>query len=102
MSRFNDGEYINLVWDGPPDAYYVKGHVSNEDGKEALVKEAYLDEEQIEELGQAEHMYGRWSMEPGEDGGQQCLRDYMNPGRGRFKVTRFGVGIFAKNEKEVE
>ena len=92
MGRYNDGEYMRLVWDGQPDAFYIKGHVNTEDGW------AILTEEEIvkgREIGQAEQIYGRWSTE----GTTECphtLREYKSPGRGRFKITMFGLGMFAK------
>ncbi len=99
MGKYQDGQYIILVWDGFPDAHYVKGHVSDEDGRDIVINEACLDEDQAKKLGQAEHKYGRWSTEAdGPEGCSQTLREYKSPGRGRFKITVFGVGIFAKAE----
>jgi len=94
MAHFANGEYIPLVWDGRPDAYYFKGHISHWDGMTYLLEEEIIDEETI--IGPARRIYARWSMEPGEDGNQHILREYTKPGRGRFKVTEFGLGIFAK------
>jgi hypothetical protein len=94
MPRFADGEYITLVWDGQPDAHYFKGHISHEDGMTYLLEEEIIDEETI--IGHARHIFGRWSMEPGENDNQHILREYNKPGRGRFKITEFGLGIFAR------
>ncbi|KKL67465.1 hypothetical protein LCGC14_2134670 [marine sediment metagenome] len=94
MSRYEDGQYMNLTWDGTPDAYYIMGHVSHFRGVETLIDEGVIEDDS--RIGQAEHKYGRWSMEPGENGNQHFLREYCNPGRGHFKITVFGVGIFAK------
>ncbi len=94
--RYEYGQYMALIWDGTPDAYFIKGHVSDALGKETIEAEACLDAREAEALGEGEHRYGRWSMEPCEDGNGHVLRDYKDPGRGRFKVTMFGVGIFAK------
>jgi len=95
MARYTDGEYMNLIWDGlRPDAYYIKGHITHNSGIETLIDEGVIDDGA--EVGQAEHKYGRWSIEPGEDGNQHFLKEYRTPGRGRFKITVFGVGIFAK------
>lgn len=100
MSRYNDGEYMPLVWDGQPDAFYVKGHVNTKDGWDILLEEDVIGDR---EIGQAEQIYGRWSIEPGDwpiksgdDTWRHTLREYKNPGRGRFKITMFGIGIFAK------
>ncbi len=93
--RYNDGEIIDLSWDGRPDAYYIKGHVSHEDGIYTLIDFGKIDN--AADVGQAVHKYGRWSMQGDAPDGCNCvLRDYKNPGRGRFKVTVFGVGIFAQ------
>ena len=100
MSRYSVGEYMPLNWEGRPDAYYVMGHIGNEAGKDIIINEACLDEVEAENLGQAEHIYGRWSMEPGEDGNQHFLRECKGPGKGRFPITMFGVGVFAKKAQE--
>ena len=92
--RVVEGEYIPLIWDSRPDAYYIKGHLSHDDGIEILLDEGVIDDET--EIGHAQHIYARWSMEPGENGNHHVLRDYNKPGPGRFKATMFGVGIFAK------
>ncbi len=92
MSRYNDGDYMPLIWDGQPDAFYIKGHVNTKDGWSILVDEEVVDDRKI---GQAEQIYGRWSTE-GDTEWTHTLREYRNPGRGRFKITVFKVGIFAK------
>lgn len=91
--RYENGEYMCLVWDGSPDAYYIMGHVQHKEGLETLFGEGVIDDNT--QIGQARHLYGRWSMEPGEDGGQHYLREYTESGRGRFKITVFGAGSFA-------
>ncbi len=92
--RYNDGEYMNLIWDGPPDAYYIKGHMTHEQGIEILLGECAIEDEK--DVGQARQVYGRWSMQGDAPEGCSCvLRIYKESGRGRFKVTEFGVGIFA-------
>ena len=93
----NDGEYIPLCWDGRPYAYYIKGHVRHEVGIAILEDEEIIDEDTI--IGHGQHIYGRWSMEPGEDSNHHVLREYNTPGRGRFKITAYGLGIFAKKDK---
>ena len=92
MSRYNDGEYMPLAWDGQPDAFYIKGHVNTEEGWAILAEGDFAGGR---EIGQAEQIYGRWSTE-GDTEWTQTLREYKNPGRGRFKITKFGVGMFAK------
>ena len=92
MSRYNDGEYMPLLWDGQPDAFYIKGHVSTEDGWAILIEEEVVEGRKI---GQAVQKYGRWSTE-GDSEWSQTLREYNKPGRGRFKITVFSIGMFAK------
>lgn len=93
MSRYEDGQYMNLVWDGTPDAYHIKGHVNHADGIKTLIGEGVIEDDS--KIGQAVHKYGRWSTE-GDTEWTHTLREYKNPGRGRFKITVFGVGIFAE------
>jgi hypothetical protein len=94
--KFMDGEYIPLIWDGPPDAHYIKGHVSHEEGIEILIQEGAIYKDTV--IGQAYHCYGRWSMngEDSREDGNSSLKEYKRPGRGRFKITVFNLGIFAK------
>ncbi len=101
--KYNYGDYIYLIWEdgGSPDAYYIRGHVSHDEGIATLIGEGAIDNEF--EVGRADHIYGRWSMQPREDGTGHILRTYKEPGRGRFAITEFGVGIFAKKSiKESE
>ena len=94
MSRYTDGEYMNLTWDGQPDAQYIKGHVSHEDGMETLLEAGAIYEDTV--IGHARHIYGRWSTQgDAPEGVTHVLREYNKPGRGRFKITAFGCGIFA-------
>ena len=93
MGRYEDGQYMPLIWDGPADAYYIKGHVSHADGIETLIGECAIEDDS--DIGQAVHKYGRWSTE-GDVEWTHTLREYTGPGRGRFKITVFGIGIFAK------
>lgn len=94
MSRFNDGDYMSLLWDGQPDAFYIKGHVNTETGLAILTDEDVIGDRKI---GRAEQIYGRWSTE-GDTEWKHILREYKNPGRGRFKITVFRIGIFAKTD----
>ena len=98
--KYNNGDYIYLNWDGNPDAYYVKGHVENYTGLVILEDAGALDNGELDNIGVGQHLYARWSMEPGEDGNQHFLRTYKTPGRGRFKITEYGVGIFAVKENK--
>ncbi len=99
MSRYVDGEYMPLVWDGTPDAFYIKGHVSTEVGLATLRDNEVLEDAELDRLGEGIQKYGRWSMDGSREENGQILREYKEPGRGRFKITAFGVGIFAKRIK---
>ena len=92
MKKYNNGDYMSLIWDGQPDAFYIKGHVNTEDGWAILADEGIVEGR---EIGQAEQIYGRWSTE-GDTEWPLTLREYKSSGRGRFKITMFGVGMFAK------
>lgn len=98
MSKFANGEYMSLSWDGKPDAYYIMGHVTHDEGIEILQREGIIDNDTI--IGRAEHIYGRWSIETDEH--LQMLREYSSSGRGRFKITMFGLGIFAEVKKQCD
>ncbi len=101
MSKYKEREYMNLVWDGSPDAYYIKGHVTHEQGIEILEAQTCLDDDELEALGQAVQKYGRWSCQgDAPEGCKRVLREYTTAGRGRFKITCFGVGVFAKATAE--
>lgn len=96
MSRHANGEYIPLVGDGKPDAHYIMGHVSHDEGIETLREAGVVYDDTV--IGHAKHVYGKWSMETDEH--LQMLRQYNSAGRGRFKITMFGLGIFAKSSQE--
>lgn len=91
---FNDGEYMPLLWDGQPDAFYIKGHVDTETGLAIFAESDVIGDR---EVGQGVQKYGRWSTQ-GDSEWPLTLREYKNPGRGRFKITVFGIGIFAEKE----
>ena len=102
MSRYENGEYINLVWDGSPDAYYIRGHISEEAALGVLEEQGEMVDGKLENgdaIGKSRHVYARWSMQgDAPDGCTSVLRDYKEPGRGRFKVTVLYTGIFAKKD----
>lgn len=110
------GEPIALIWEGSPDDFFVKGHLSETEALTALNQEEllekgcnYFDKETKEWqwqwlkpiLGPAIHRYARWSMEPGPEGCSQTLRDYQEAGRGRFPVTQFHVLEWQKVDSPV-
>lgn len=100
------GEPISLIWEGDPEDYFVKGHLSEKEALDALNREELLEKgypvynkgtwgrdwqwyKPI--LSPALHRYARWSMEPGPEDCHHVLRDYAEPGRGRFPVTMFHI-----------
>ena len=98
-----DGEYICLIWEcGTPDAYYVRGHVDEDAAIATLEMEGEMLDGKLENgdtHGKPRHAYARWSVQgDAPDGCNRVLREYSSPGRGRFKVTVFDTGIFAKKD----
>ena len=88
MAKYKDGELISLVWDSCTlDAYYVKGHFDFDDAKETILSEECFEDNQLD--GKPfRHAYARWSTQgDAPEGCTVVLRDYKEPGRGRFKVT---------------
>ena len=55
--RYEDGEYMPLVWDGQPDAFYIKGHVDTKTGLAILGDWDVVGDRKI---GQGVQKYGRW------------------------------------------
>ena len=98
-----DGEYILLCWESnTPDAYYIRGHVAENVALCVLEEQGEMVDGKLESgaaIGKAMHKYARWSMQGDAPDGCCCvLRDYKEPGRGRFKVTVLYTGIFAKED----
>lgn len=88
MSRYEDGEYMHLHWDGIVDAHYIKGHVSHKDGVAILIEEEVIDD--ATDVSQAVQKYGRWSCQgDAPEGCISVLREYTKSGRGRFRITMF-------------
>lgn len=101
---------MQLVYDGWPDAFYIRGHVTDDEALSILEESeenerldmAYVEKDWVKTLYKARtasplRQYARWSIEPGPDGSYQTLRDYKVKGRGRFPVTVIQV---IKWEKE--
>ena len=92
--KYKHGQHIELVWDGQPDEFAIMGHVSTEQGLGILEEDGSVYNDTI--IGQGVHKYARWSCQGDRpDGCSQILRTYGTPGQGRFKVTTFGIGLFA-------
>lgn len=82
-----DGEFIYLITDGDPSAFFVRGHVDPELARQTIYDEAGPDFV----IADPVPWYARWSREPGPDGCVCVMREYAQPGRGRFKVMRATV-----------
>ena len=88
MKKYKDGDYIALVWENKPEAYYIRGHIEMPEGINIILSEELIGSP--DNLGQGRHVYARWSMQGDAPEGCTCiLREYDKPGRGRFKVTAF-------------
>lgn len=81
-----NGEVIDLVWDGDPEAVYVKGHVHPVHAETALRIE-YGDDYKFTTPVPT---FARWSMEYRHSLGESSLvlRDCDGPGPGRFPVMK--------------
>lgn len=75
-----DGDLIDLRYDGAPDAFFVHGHVADDAANAALPDDSYV-------TGPWFHKWARWSMEATDDGPGLVIRTCDEPGRGRFRVT---------------
>lgn len=85
--KYTYGQIIPLNWEGKPDALFIKGHMEPHDAK-ALFDYGSGDDFRFRTPVKA---WARWSCEPNPDGFGQVLRDYDEPGPGRFPVMRVEV-----------
>jgi len=81
----HDGEVIELHWEGPADAHYVRGHMTPEEAKQIL--DAHYDT-LCHDVTAIKPAYGRWSCcaDAPDPDWPVVLADYATPGPGRFKV----------------
>lgn len=83
MSKYQDGEYISLVWEYTPETLYVKGHIDPAEAARIIEE----NEDYAYEIETPVQAYGRWSTEAWiSDGCTQGFREYSERGRGRFPV----------------
>lgn len=82
-SRFRIGEHIELIWEGLPEFYVVRGHVPFEDARKAIE----IDTTDPLGAGEWKHAYMRYVMAESEDH-DYSLREFKK-GRGAFAVTIF-------------
>jgi len=83
--KYKEGELIELQWDGSPDAFYIRGHVSSIEAR--TIGDIELD---VYVLSSPEHKFARWSCDAQSEY-DHTLVEYDSPGRGRFKVTKLRV-----------
>jgi hypothetical protein len=115
MKTDRTGEFIELIYDGQPTDFYIRGHISDDQALEILnyydvltkiemklINKDYVPIEYKAEIEGIYHRYGRWSIEPGPDGTTQVLRDYKDKGRGRFPVTQITIKDWKINSSNGE
>jgi len=95
--KYAHGELIDLMWEGDPGDFSVKGHVPPEEFWREMAKNEVTDEWKLSE---PRHTYGRWSAEHGIEGCTHALRLYSERGRGRFPVTTADVIGPAQTQSE--
>lgn len=98
LTKYADGEVIELYWDGRPEELYVKGHMPT--GEARFLLESYYGTRNgsLYDFEDPEPIYGRWSCEYDCDGERaSVLRTYRQPGRGRFPVME--AHVIAKKEQ---
>lgn len=83
--KYEHGEHIELMWQGPEPWYVVKGHVTPEEFAKAVAPNA-------DWIGDPVPCYARWSMDAGNSEVDYVMWLYRERGRGRFPVT---VGVRA-------
>lgn len=87
MSRYADGEVIELCWDGPEMAVYVKGHMEPEKARAIIERE-----HDGLRIRQPVPKYGRWSCSAfAPEGCDMVLAVYTDRGRGRFPLMEAEV-----------
>lgn len=96
--REKNGELIQLYWEGRPDGYYVKGHVSDAEAVSAV--ESYYGDDVPCTGADIKHVWAKW-VPVGEDSDvpEGCdfeLRIRETQRAGWFKVTRLVPAADAK------
>jgi hypothetical protein len=90
MAKHEHGEYIQLY---DADAHYAKGHLTNSELAQAYGK--YFESIEESAIMNATHQYAFWGVGYDEVGEHcQALYTRTEPGRGRFKVTRFEINLY--------
>lgn len=84
MAKYQDGEHIPLVFDGPADWVLVKGWHDVEHCQAELLEYSGDDAMRVTHVT---HKYGFWGVGLDEGEPRQLFYERKEPGRGRFKVT---------------
>jgi hypothetical protein len=85
-------EYIDLWWDGDAPAEYVRGHVSEDEARQAM--EVALGVGAGKDPWEIKHRWARWEM-PGSRmracGCERVMQVYDEKGSCMFKVTELRI-----------
>ena len=91
--REKTGELIDLIWDGKPDGYYIRGHVGIDEAKNAM--RAY-DGEKEYPAAKITHIWFKWVRAGEEDGALEgctlMLRTSKTERKRWSRATRFDYG----------
>ncbi len=83
--KTKDGDFIELCWEGGPEAFYIRGHIPFDRAMEILFQ--HIDEDAYK-VSRPIHKYARWSCDARVEF-DHSLMEYNTPGKGRFKITAF-------------
>lgn len=87
MSKYQDGDYIFLIWDNcEADYEVIKGHVTQEQAQ-TIINAEIIKGYPIKNI---EHKYALWGFTDEHaraDGYDRALYIHNDSGRGRFKIT---------------
>lgn len=87
--KYQNGDFIVLLWDGRPERLFVKGHMTPREATDIMHGET----DYAYELTEPRPEYARWSVGYNSNGElSQLLADgYKERGRGRFPVMAADV-----------
>ena len=91
--RYHDGEYIDLVWDGPVQEHYVTGHLTAEEFRVAVAPWSKRVPPMPADAS-VEHGFGRCVRAPNDDWGNranvfQFSREPWDGFRHQRRITRW-------------
>lgn len=96
MSEYRDGEVIEMLWEDPPDEWYVAGHIPFDAATTAI--QSFIDNYRAERdkeprqyrLGECKHLWAQW-VPVDEDDVQEFgfyLHTFNRKSKNRFAVTK--------------